>query len=165
MEFEKEVAQGSRFEFGKNWTAFLKVLDDDRILTAEKSLQGMLEMETFKGKSFLDIGSGSGLFSLAARRLGARVYSFDYDPQSVSCTVELKRRYFADDGNWTIKQGSVLDRDYLAGMEPFDIVYSWGVLHHTGKMWQALENAATRVKAGGMLFIAIYNDETKVSQF
>jgi len=164
MVFEREVAQGRRFEFGKNWTAFLKVLDEDRILTAEKSLQGMLEMETLKGKSFLDIGSGSGLFSLAARRLGSTVYSFDYDPRSVACTQELKRRYFADDKNWTIEQGSVLDSEYLEGMEQFDIVYSWGVLHHTGKMWQALGNAATRVKGRGMLFIAVYNDQGFLSK-
>lgn len=149
MVFEKEVVQGNRFEFGKNWTAFLKVLDEDRILTAEKSLQEMLGIESLNGKSFLDIGSGSGLFSLAARRLGATVYSFDYDPQSMACTQELKRRYFADDIHWIVEKKSVLDRKYLASLSQFDIVYSWGVLHHTGDMWQALENAAIRVKGGG----------------
>ena len=61
----------------------------------------MLEIDDLKGKSFLDIGSGSGLFSLSARRLGAKVYSFDYDPLSVACTMELKRRYFPDDENWS----------------------------------------------------------------
>lgn len=159
MVFEKEVVQGRRFEFGKNWEAFLKILDEDRILTAEKSLQNMLEMESLYGRSFLDIGSGSGLFSLAARRLGATVYSFDYDPQSVACTQELKRRYFADDKHWVIEQGSVLDVGFK-GLGQFDVVYSWGVLHHTGALWQALENVTTLVNAdGGQLFIAIYNDQ------
>src|SRR5213076_551237 len=130
-----------RFAFGRNWARFLRHLNEDRILAAETSLCSMLELKSLEGKAFLDIGSGSGLFSLAARRLGARVHSFDYDSQSVACTSELKRRYFADDADWTIEEGSALDADYLKSLGTFDVVYSWGVLHHTGQMWQALENA------------------------
>jgi 2-polyprenyl-6-hydroxyphenyl methylase/3-demethylubiquinone-9 3-methyltransferase len=153
-----EVASGERFEFGKNWDRFLSVLDDARIAEAETSLRQMLEVESLDGRSFLDIGSGSGLFSLAARRLGARVHSFDYDPQSVACARELKRRYFPQDEAWTIAEGSALDRAYISSLGAFDIVYSWGVLHHTGQMWQALENAQLPVAVGGKLFIAIYNN-------
>jgi 2-polyprenyl-6-hydroxyphenyl methylase/3-demethylubiquinone-9 3-methyltransferase len=153
-----EVARGERFKFGENWSRFLSLLNDARITEAEDSLKQMLETESLAGKSFLDIGSGSGLFSLAARRLGARVHSFDYDPQSVACGVELKRRYFPDDPNWTIEEGSALNADYLKSLGAFDVVYSWGVLHHTGQMWHALDNAQLPVAAGGKLFIAIYND-------
>jgi 2-polyprenyl-6-hydroxyphenyl methylase/3-demethylubiquinone-9 3-methyltransferase len=123
----------------------------------------MLEIENLEGKMFLDIGSGSGLFSLAARRLGAKVHSFDYDPQSVACTAELKRRYRANDPDWTIEQGSVLDQAYLRALGKWDVVYSWGVLHHTGAMRQALENVAALVQGGGKLFIAIYNDQGRAS--
>ena len=154
-----------RFEFGNNWTRFLKLLDNTRIAEAEKSLLAMLDFETLGGKSFLDIGSGSGLFSLAARRVGARVYSFDYDPQSVACTEELKRRYFPNDTQWTIQEGSVLDKNYLALMGKFDIVYSWGVLHHTGAMWEALGNASSTVNRKGLFFVAIYNDQGRVSRY
>ncbi|HEX8287342.1 MAG TPA: class I SAM-dependent methyltransferase [Pyrinomonadaceae bacterium] len=155
---EKEVASGERFEFGKNWSAFLEVLDNERITKAEQSLREMLETETLAGKTFLDIGSGSGLFSLAARRLGAKVFSFDYDSHSYACTKELKRRFFNDDENWQIEQGSALDADYVESLGKFDIVYSWGVLHHTGEMWKGLENASRAVADNGKLFIAIYND-------
>src|SRR6266536_4330607 len=153
-----EVASGERFEFGKNWSRFLARLDETSICEAEESLKRMLEVKELSGKSFLDIGSGSGLFSLAARRLGARVHSFDYDPQSVACTAELRRRYFPGDERWTIEGASVLDAAYLASLGPFDVVYSWGVLHHTGHMWQALENVLSPVAPGGQLCIAIYND-------
>ena len=154
-----EIAHGERFEFGKNWSRFLNVLDEQRIARAEESLKQMLEVDDLEGKSFLDIGSGSGLFSLAARRLGARVHSFDYDPHSVACTKELRRRYFNNDSAWRIEEGSALDAGYLKTLGNFEVVYSWGVLHHTGDMWRALDNAQLAVKAGGKLFIAIYNDQ------
>jgi 2-polyprenyl-3-methyl-5-hydroxy-6-metoxy-1,4-benzoquinol methylase len=153
-----EVARGERFEFGKNWTRFLRVLDDERIRQAERSLSEMLERDRLDGRRFLDIGSGSGLFSLAARRLGAEVRSFDYDPNSVACTKELKSRYFADDPQWQVERGSVLDAKFIERLGLFDVVYSWGVLHHTGAMWQALDHAQRPVAAGGRLFIALYND-------
>jgi 2-polyprenyl-3-methyl-5-hydroxy-6-metoxy-1,4-benzoquinol methylase len=154
----REVATGQRFEFGGNWANFLSVLDEDRINAAVRGLQRMLQVERLDGLRFLDIGSGSGLSSLAAKRLGARVHSFDYDPQSVACTNELRRRYFPDTSDWSVERGSALDADFLRQLGTFDIVYSWGVLHHTGEMWRALENAVIPVAPGGRLFLAIYND-------
>lgn len=154
----REVVAGERFEFGKNWSRFLALVDEDRIARAANSLRNWLEVEELTGMKFLDIGSGSGLYSLAARRLGARVHSFDYDPQSVACTAELRRRYFAGDLNWMVEEGSALDLEYLKSLGTFDVVYSWGVLHHTGQMWRALDNVRFSVAPGGKLFLAIYND-------
>jgi SAM-dependent methyltransferase len=160
MNATREIEAGQRFKFGANWMRFLAVLDDERIAEAEASIKEMLGVSTLTGLRFLDIGSGSGLFSLAARRLGATVHSFDFDPQSVACTQELKRRYFADDEAWRIEEGSALDRGYVEGLGEFDVVYSWGVLHHTGAMWLGIENAIHSVAVGGgKLIIAIYNDQ------
>jgi 2-polyprenyl-6-hydroxyphenyl methylase/3-demethylubiquinone-9 3-methyltransferase len=145
----QDIRQGQRFAFGANWARFLSVLDETRIMEAEQSLRTMLGTSDLSGKRFLDIGSGSGLFSLAARRLGAKVHSFDYDPESVACTAELKRRYFPADADWQVEQGSALDGDYLARLGHFDVVYSWGVLHHTGALWLGIEHALQRVAGGG----------------
>lgn len=159
-DFDKEVAAGKRFEFGNNWAQFLLSLNDKRIEEAEISLKNMLAVNDLQGHSFLDIGCGSGLFSLAAARLAAKsIHSFDYDTKSVACCMELKRRFFARMDAWSIEQASVLDEPYLVKLGKFDVVYSWGVLHHTGQLWKALENSANLVKPGGNLFIAIYNDQ------
>lgn len=129
------------------------------------SLTEMLEADTLSGSSFLDIGSGSGLFSLAARRLGAEVCSFDYDAKAVDCTAALKRRFLGSDSGWRVEQGSILDAAYVQRLGQFDIVYSWGVLHHSGSMWEALDNASSCVKCGGSLFIALYNDQGWLTRY
>jgi 2-polyprenyl-6-hydroxyphenyl methylase/3-demethylubiquinone-9 3-methyltransferase len=153
-----------RFAFGANWAKFLDHLDETRIATAEASLVEALGDGALKDRDFVDVGSGSGLSSLAARRLGARVTSFDYDAESVACTAELRRRYYPDDPTWLVAQGSALDDDYIRSLGSFDVVLSWGVLHHTGDMWRALGNAAKLVRAGGLLYIAIYNDQGRRSR-
>ena len=160
-----EIQSGQRFAFGDNWARFLSQVDESRIAEAQASLRQMLGLSDLQGRTFLDAGSGSGLFSLAARRLGATVHSFDYDPQSAACTMQLRQRYFPSDPQWTIDEASVLDSAYLARLASFDIVYSWGVLHHTGNMWAALGHVGDLVAHGGRLFVAIYNDQGWISRY
>lgn len=149
-----------RFEFGRNWRNFLAVVDEPRIAEAERSLREMLGCETLADKTFLDVGCGSGLFSLAAVRLGApRVHSFDSDPESVACAEELRRRCAPIADHWRIERGSALDAKYVETLGEWDVVYSWGVLHHTGEMWRALRNTIPLVARSGTLFISIYNDQ------
>lgn len=153
-----------RFSFGKNWKNFLKSLNEDRISEAENSLKNSLGLESLKEIRFFDVGSGSGLFSLAAYRLGADVTSFDYDADSVACTTFLRDKFAPNSDRWNVSQGSVLNRDFVNSFGKFDIVYSWGVLHHTGHMYQAFENVSQAVNPGGYLFISIYNDEGGASR-
>jgi 2-polyprenyl-3-methyl-5-hydroxy-6-metoxy-1,4-benzoquinol methylase len=153
----------AHFKFGKNWLSFIENISDEQIREAEKSLGNFLELPSLAGYQFLDIGSGSGIHSLAARRLGANVYSFDIDSDSVQSTRELRTRYYPDDSFWIVEKGSILNRSYMNSLGQFDICYSWGVLHHTGALWQAIYNAHLTVKPKGRLFLGIYNDQGIIS--
>lgn len=146
------------YDFGENWRSFIdRYLDDERVEHAVASLQEFLRTDSLAGRTFLDIGCGSGLFSLAAHRLGASgVFSIDVDRGSVDCCRELWRRE-GEPATWTVTTGSIIDGPFVEGLGQFDVVYSWGVLHHTGDLWQAVKNAALAVKPHGLLYIAIYN--------
>ena len=154
--FEEEIGNGRRYGFGSNWLRFLDLVDEARIERAMADLRTALQVESLRGKTFLDIGSGSGLSSLAASRLGATVTSFDYDTNSVQATNLLRTRFAAEGDSWTVRQGSVLDPQFMGELPPADVVYSWGVLHHTGCMHTAIRMAADKVRTGGLLCLALY---------
>jgi 2-polyprenyl-3-methyl-5-hydroxy-6-metoxy-1,4-benzoquinol methylase len=148
------------FAFGRNWQRYVdRYLDPERIAIASRSLMDLIG-EDLRGKTFVDIGAGSGLFSLCAHHAGAaRVVSVDVDPDSVaSCRTLMERSGNPD--SWQVLEGSILDPGLQALVPKGDVVYSWGVLHHTGDMWTAMRLAAELVKPGGLFCIAIYNRAT-----
>lgn len=152
-----------RFAFGANWQGYLKRhFSEERAEIARKWLLDFLKLDRLDGLTFLDIGCGSGLHSLGAWRSGAkRVISFDYDPQSVAATRSLHEAAGSPD-NWEIFQGSILDEDLCARLGQADIVYSWGVLHHTGDQWRAIANAMSMMGPHSRLYIALYTSDQYV---
>ncbi len=160
--YESAYKDPRHFSFGKNWQNFLKNLNDEKINEAKKSLVEFLGGEDkIKGKTFVDIGCGSGLFSLAAYLLGVKeIISVDVDEFSIACAKHLKEEK-GNPENWQIKQGSALDEKFVKSLGKFDIVYSWGVLHHTGDMHKAFENVINLVGEGGIFYLAIYNKNEK----
>ena len=162
--WDAEVHGNSRFRFGSNWKDFSRTIGDERIARCREELSTWLGPD-LDGLSFLDLGCGSGIHSLAAVSLGADVLSFDYDTDSVECTEALRERFYRSSNGWTVQQGSALDESYMSSLGQFDVVYSWGVLHHTGDMWRAINHAAAAVHESGRLFIAIYNDQGWKSRF
>lgn len=150
------------FSFGKNWQDFVEQYwTPERIAIAKQHVVDFLEVSDLRGKYFLDIGCGSGLSSFAAYKLGAeKIVSFDIDPYSVSTTQKLKEMA-GNPPRWEVLQGSILNEEFIAKLPKADIVYSWGVLHHTGKMWEAIEKAASLLSDKGVLYIALYTTTSK----
>lgn len=153
------ATQAPRFAFGRNWADFVLEVDEVRVAAAVDSLRRLIVEDSLVGKRFLDIGCGSGLSSLAAVELGGEVHGFDYDMESVRASEWLRAERGYSPDKWVVEQGSVLDASFMESLGSFDIVYSWGVLHHTGSMWDALALAARAVCPGGKFALAIYNDQ------
>jgi 2-polyprenyl-3-methyl-5-hydroxy-6-metoxy-1,4-benzoquinol methylase len=146
------------FSFGENWKKYLDNIDDEAIRKAEADFRSTAGVDTLAGGTFLDLGCGSGLNSLVALRMHAtRVLSIDADPHSVEAAQYLRKQYARNDPRWEIRQGSILDTAFMETLGSHSFVLSWGVLHHTGKMWTALDLTARRVADGGTLFISLYN--------
>ena len=146
---------GVRFRFGRNWKSFVSTVDEKAIAEAASGLRRLFPDREFAGKRFLDIGCGSGLSMLAALRLGAAAaHGIDIDRESVEATQTLLSRHAAG-GNWSARQLSVFDAD-PATVGAYVAVYSWGVLHHTGGMWLAMDRAAALVAPGGLFAFALY---------
>lgn len=149
------------FAFGDNWLKFVRKVDASLIGEAKASLVKFMRGNKIRGKTFVDVGCGSGLFSIAAVLLGARkVVSFDVDGDSVKCTEHLREKFGFGERKLEVRKGSALNRSFLKSLGKFDIVYSWGVLHHTGKMWEAIDNTITLLKKDGLFYLAIYNKRT-----
>ncbi len=156
MDKQADSASGPALTFGRNWLDFLDHANREQYARAAASLEELVGRQALQGAVFFDLGCGSGLFSLSAATMGAsRLLSLDLDPDSVAACLRLQQQ--SDHPDWQVRQGSVLDRDFLSGLGRADVVYSWGVLHHTGSMWQAIDNACGLVSPGGLLVIAIYN--------
>jgi SAM-dependent methyltransferase len=148
------LEQGSHFAFGKNWASYAQLVTENRVHAAVDSLRKLAGGD-LEGKNFLDIGCGSGLHALAALRLGAReVVAIDIDGDSVATALQLLQTN-APGQCWSARRASVFD---LEATPPgvFDVVYSWGVLHHTGAMYRALRAAAALVAPGGKFIFALY---------
>jgi 2-polyprenyl-6-hydroxyphenyl methylase/3-demethylubiquinone-9 3-methyltransferase len=146
------------FSFGENWEAFVRTVSDESIKSARKDIEEWLGPNAILGKSVLDIGCGSGIHSLVFASMGAKeVVSFDVDEHSVAATLTLWEKVETP-SQWKVKKGSILDKPFLQslGSERFDIVYAWGVLHHTGAIWEAMENASSMVKKGGLYWLSLY---------
>ncbi len=152
------------FDFGENWREFSSSkLDAARLQQAVLSLQTSAGTGTLQGHSFLDVGCGSGLFSIAAAICGAsRVVGFDVNSTSIEVSQANVTRFAPELATTACLPrfcvGDILDDRFVERLGRFDFVYAWGSLHHTGSMWQAIHNAASCVQPdGGTFVVAIYN--------
>lgn len=155
------------FTFGQNWLAYSKTLDEQRVDDATASVAALLGVTSLEGRRLLDVGAGSGLFSIAALRLGAReVVAIDRDLDCLHAITTNAGRFLAppQQARLRVQHADVLEAETLP-VGPFDVVYAWGSLHHTGALWRAIDNVTRLCGPGGHLALAIYNRTAFMSQW
>ena len=152
----------AHFSFGQNWSDYSELVEERHILSAEEDLTRLMNLDSFAGRKWCDLGCGSGIHAVAAARLGAIVSAVDIDPQSISTTERLAKKFEVKESVVSFNN-SVFDLPF--SNESFDVVYSWGVLHHTGDMWSAITEASLLVSAtkGSQFVIALYR-KTRLCQ-
>ncbi len=152
------------FDFGSNWKRFATYqLTTARVEDAFSTFQQLTDGIDLESASVLDVGFGQGLSALCAARLGANVVCLDLDSECAEA-LELTSRFFAPEVRQRLKVeiGSIVSDSMLRTLERnqpggYDVVHSWGVLHHTGQLEQAFANCVSLVRPGGFLIVAIYN--------
>jgi 2-polyprenyl-3-methyl-5-hydroxy-6-metoxy-1,4-benzoquinol methylase len=163
---EQASTNRMQFDFGQNWSDYsAHALTGERAKEAQNAFAALLaDAGGVAGKSFVDVGFGQGLGLLSAAAAGAEVVGIDINPKCED-VLERNKRFFP-----TVQQhipviiGSILDDEIVRralDVSPtageYDIVHSWGVLHHTGNMKAAIRNTARLVKPGGYFIVALYN--------
>eukprot|EP00927_Polykrikos_kofoidii_P056834 TRINITY_DN5091_c0_g2_i1.p1 TRINITY_DN5091_c0_g2~~TRINITY_DN5091_c0_g2_i1.p1 ORF type:complete len:636 (+),score=111.56 TRINITY_DN5091_c0_g2_i1:170-2077(+) len=104
----------------------------------------------------LDVGCGFGRWTAMMTRIGARVTSVDASAHAVKST----RRYNPD----RTYQMTLFDLPKLPDFEKgFKLVICWGVMQHTHDPLTAFKTVASAVRDGGILFIQVYNDQSKAA--
>ncbi len=151
------------YDFGENWKDFsLNALQGINIEQSMNDFKILINNENIEGKTFLDIGFGQGLSLLHATQLGAKTVGCDINPTCKEVLENNKQKYFnLKDTTIPVVVGSIIENETIESLKrinnKFDIVHSWGVLHHTGDMWKAIDNCTDLVNNNGKLIISIYN--------
>ena len=145
----------SHFEFGSNWNDFSSLVTKSNLNNAKLSFKKLGLHKLIKNKSFLDIGCGSGLNLITSLEFGVKkVCGIDIDPDCIKTSKKLLSK-FSNKKNWDVYNLSIFDKK-IEKFQKFDVVYSWGVLHHTGDMYKAIDKSMKLVKYDGYLCLALY---------
>ena len=158
-----------QFDFGANWKSFSdRALSAAHVQQAKEHFAQLFAGIELDGRAFLDIGFGQGLTLLIAASEGAKTIGCDINSTCADVVRSNQKRYFPGlpEDAVPLLVGSILDPGFIETLRTeapdqsrraYDIVHSWGVLHHTGNMRDATQGAASLVVPGGYLVISIYS--------
>lgn len=130
------------------WTEYVPEYE-----ASEKHWRLFYTPEEIKGKTVLDAGCGTGVFSIIFARNGAaKVTGIDISPGSLGTARSLKEKFGLT--NVEFREQDMLHLPCAAAS--FDIVWAWGTVHHTTDPLGAIAEFIRVLKPGGSLFLAIY---------
>jgi ubiquinone/menaquinone biosynthesis C-methylase UbiE len=124
-------------------------------LTADRSgkpFSLFVDFDALRGKDVLDVGAGSGIATQMLAEAGANVTAVDLTDWAVETT---QRRLAAFELEGDVRQA---DAEQLPFEDAsFDLVFSWGVIHHSSDMDRALAELVRVTRPGGQLVLMVYN--------
>jgi ubiquinone/menaquinone biosynthesis C-methylase UbiE len=127
-------------------------IEDYRYNVYATWMKGAIGFDSYSGKRLLEVGCGTGTDLLQFARGGSRVVGVDLTPRSIEITRQRFRVYDLD-GEFAIG-----DAENLAFPDnSFDVVYSFGVIHHTPDTRRAVSEFHRVLKPGGRAIVMLYN--------
>jgi len=120
---------------------------------AEPHILDFAGFHLWRGKRVLEIGCGIGTDAEQFSRHGARYVGVDLSAISLDI---CRQRFKVHNLPGEFYQGSVTDRDFLTDLGEFDLVYSYGVLHHFPDIQQHVKNIAQVLKPSGEFRFMVY---------
>jgi ubiquinone/menaquinone biosynthesis C-methylase UbiE len=124
-------------------------------LTADasgKPFSLFVDFESLRGKDVLDVGIGSGIATQMFAEAGANVTGVDLTEWAVETT---RRRLAAFDLEADVQQADAEQLPFADAK--FDLVFSWGVIHHSSDMDRALAELVRVTRPGGKVVLMVYH--------
>lgn len=159
--FGKQTRQTFSFQWDKLGEGEAMLSDDwfrsnvSRIIADEELL---IDRSWFEGKKVLDLGCGGGRWSFGLASLGAEITAVDVNKSALRSTEEALKPFSSKKHRFILSQIETLDA--VLPNDNFDLVWSWGVIHHCSSFTKALRTAGNYVKDGGLLYLYLYGRES-----
>jgi ubiquinone/menaquinone biosynthesis C-methylase UbiE len=129
--------------------------------TVEPEIFSFAQFTRFHGQKILEVGTGAGTDFLQWVRAGAKAYGIDATSEGIQ---HLRQRLEVYD--LEAEEVKVADCESLPYPDnSFDLVYSWGVIHHSPNTPQALREIIRVCRPGGICKVMVYHRHSLLSYF
>jgi len=122
----------------------------------EQHIPVFAEFPRWQGKRVLEIGCGIGTDTINFARNGAQVTAIDLSEKSLEM-AGTRAEVFGLSDRIRFFHGSAEQLEQVVPPEPFDLVYSFGVIHHTPHPERVLAQLKNYVRPGSTVKIMVYH--------
>jgi ubiquinone/menaquinone biosynthesis C-methylase UbiE len=149
--WDNEPCGTNRATFTEGSLEYFEEIENYRY-RVESCIHSFAQFTRWRGKKILEVGCGAGTDLLQFARAGAEVCAVDLSPHSAALA---RRRLILYGLKSDIREADAEHLPFPDGY--FDLVYSWGVIHHTPDTAAAVKEIFRVLKPGGQIRIMIYN--------
>lgn len=121
--------------------------------TAESHIPAFCEFDRWRGKRVLEIGCGIGTMAVNFARAGANYTGVELSETSLALT---RQRFDVYELSGKFYQGNAELLTDFVPIEPYDLVFTWGVIHHSPNPHKILQQARHYMQPGTVLKVMVY---------